>query len=112
MALVLLVALFIGALLPVLYELRATLRAARRSMNTTVPEIREQLADAGEVLDGIKSLVEGLGSTTKVLGAIGAAVGPAIVAGLSSYREARDEAAQRSQEPFEEEADDERVETK
>ncbi len=91
-AILVLVAVFIGAVIPVLFQLRATLRAAETALKGTLPRVEETLDDLNKLVVEVSQVVEGLQSTTRVVGAIGAAIGPAIVAGLSSYRSARAEA--------------------
>jgi hypothetical protein len=91
-AVLVLVAVLVGALIPVLFQLRATLRAMQTALVATQPRIDETLDDVSKLLVEASEVVAGVQSTTRVMGAIGAAIGPAIVAGVSSYRSARAEA--------------------
>lgn len=89
--LLVLAAVWVGATIPALLQLRATLRAAEVAIRTVAPRVEaglSELEDAGRKVSGV---VDGLQSSTRVLTAIGVAVGPAIVAGLGSYRAARAE---------------------
>lgn len=90
-AIFILVAVLVGAVIPVLFQLRATLRAAEKALNGTLPRVEATLDDLNKLVVEVSQVVQGLQSTTRVVGAVGAAIGPAIVAGLSSYRSARAE---------------------
>ena len=75
-----------------LFQLRSTLRAAESALTGTLPRIEEALLDIRRLSADASQLVEGLQSTRRLAGSIGAAIGPAIVAGLHSYRSAHDSA--------------------
>jgi hypothetical protein len=96
-AVLVLVAVLVGGIIPVLFQLRATLRAMETALNGTLPRVEETLDDLSKLVVKVSQLVEGVQSTTRVVGAIGAAIGPAIVAGLSSYRSARAESESESE---------------
>lgn len=83
---VVLLAVLVGALLPVLMQLRATLRAAETTMTRTLPRIDEAMQDVRRLTTDASRLLEGLDSSRQLAGAVGAAVGPAILAGLRAYR--------------------------
>jgi hypothetical protein len=101
-AVLMLVAGLVGALIPVLLQLRATLRAAEMALKETIPRIEETLLDLRRLMLEVSEVVEGLQSTTRVVGAISAAIGPAVAAGLRSYRSAH-------AEPNEEQSDEQRT---
>jgi hypothetical protein len=89
-----LVAMLVGSILPVLFQLRSTLRAVENVIKHTLPQVEHTLDDVSEVADQGAQMVEGITSTTRLVSALGAAIGPAIVAGVSSYRSAREAAEQ------------------
>lgn len=88
-AVLILVAVFVGAAIPVLIQLRATLRAAEQALKGTLPRVEATLDHVTKLVGDVSRTVEGLQPTTLLVGAVGAAMGPAIVAGLRSYRSAR-----------------------
>ena len=110
--LVVLAAVLVGAAIPALVQLRATLRAAEQAFRRTGTGLDEALgatAAAARRFDGlvtrleaggrIEQLLDGLASTTRALGhlrdglkvasAVGAAVGPAVAAAVHVFREDR-----------------------
>ena len=97
-AILVLVAVLVGALIPVLMQLRATLRAAELALKGTLPRVEETLDDVSRFVVDASQVVEGLQSTTRIVGAIGAAIGPAIVAGMRSYRAAAREESESAEE--------------
>lgn len=104
-----LLAIIVGALIPVLVQLRKTLRAAETVLGSTGPKIDKTLDEVSEAAARINQVgrtlerdAEGLRVFTdaaanlgkslkqahdslRVVTAIGAAVGPAITAGLRSF---------------------------
>jgi|SRR5262245_36304986 len=112
-----LLAIIVGALIPVLLQLRKTLRAAETVLGSTGPKIDQTLEEVREAASRINRLgrslerdAEGLrvftdaaanlGKSVKqahdslrMVTAVGAAVGPAIAAGLRSLFARDDEAA-------------------
>jgi len=115
---VVLLAVLVGALVPVLIQLRRTLSSAENVLNTTGPKLDRTLDEVSEAASRINHLgrslekdaeglrvftdaAAGLGRSLKqaqesvrVLTAVGAAVGPAIAAGLRSlFAPARDDEA-------------------
>ncbi|HYS03946.1 MAG TPA: DUF948 domain-containing protein [Candidatus Dormibacteraeota bacterium] len=103
---VVLLAVLVGAVVPVLLQLRRTLQSAEHVLNNTGPKLDRTLDEVGEAAARINRLgkslekdAEGLGVFTdaaaglgrslkqaqeslRVMTAVGAAVGPAIAAGL------------------------------
>ena len=116
---VVLLAILVGAVVPVLIQLRRTLRSAESVLDTTGPKLERTLDEVGEAAARINRLgkslerdaeglrvftdaAAGLGRSLKqaqeslrVMTAVGAAVGPAIAAGLRALftPERDDEAA-------------------
>jgi hypothetical protein len=112
-ALVVLAALLVGALLPLLFQARATLRSVQRLVDTAGPQMVRTLtaldAAAGDVrsltrtaeaggptLNAFFEAVAGLTTTAnqmrgalKTASAVGAAIGPAVVAAVQGYRAVR-----------------------
>jgi hypothetical protein len=116
-ALLVLVAVMVGAAVPVLVQLRATLRAVEKTLQQTGPRLDEALgatlAAAGRIdalvvrVEGsgrIEQVVDGLASvnrmanqlkdTVRVASAVGAAVGPALAAAVQAFREDREAAVE------------------
>ncbi len=114
-ALVVLVALLVGAAIPVLIQLRATLRAVEKTVQRSGAKLDEALAatsSAATRVDAlvarleeggrIEQLVDGVAATTRmvtqlretvrVASALGAAVGPAVAAAVHAFREDREAA--------------------
>ena len=103
---VVLLAALVGAVVPVLLQLRRTLQSAENVLNTTGPKLDRTLDEVGEAAARINRLgknlekdseglgvftdaVAGLGRSLKqaqeslrLMTAVGAAVGPAVAAGL------------------------------
>jgi uncharacterized protein YoxC len=113
MALVVLAALLVGAAIPALVQLRATLRTLDKTLHLSGAHLDEALgatkAAAGRIdalverleKDGrIEQLVASVGAvnrcvsqlrdTVRVASAVGAAVGPAVAAAVRAFREDRD----------------------
>src|SRR2546425_6019739 len=113
---VVLLAVLVGALVPVLIQLRRTLQSAEHILNTTGPRLDRTLDEVSEAASRINHLgrslekdaeglrvftdaAAGLGRSLKqaqellrVMTAVGAAVGPAIAAGLRAlFAPARDD---------------------
>jgi hypothetical protein len=115
-ALVILAAVLVGAAIPVLVQLRATLRAMEKTLQRSGARLDEALgattAAAGRIdalvvrleeggrveqlLDGltaVSGMVSQLRDTVRVASAVGAAVGPAVAAAVRAFREDREVAA-------------------
>ena len=113
---IVLIAILVGALIPVLVQLRKTLRAAETVLSSTGPnidrtleEVREAASRINQVGRSLERDAEGLRvftdaaanlgkslkqahDTLRTVTAVGAAVGPAIAAGLRSlFTSARDD---------------------
>jgi uncharacterized protein YoxC len=126
---VIVLAILVGALVPVLIQLRKTLRAAESVLGTTGPKLDRTLDEVSEAASRINLLgrslerdAEGLRVFTdaaanlgrslkqaqeslRMVTAIGAAVGPAIAAGLRSlFTPERDDEAARASRRAEERA--------
>jgi uncharacterized protein YoxC len=116
---VILLAVLVGAAVPVLVQLRRTLRSAENLFNSTGPKLDSTLDELGEAASRVNRLgktlekdAEGLGvftdavaglgrslkqaqDTLRIVTAVGAAVGPAVAAGLQALftRDHGDDAA-------------------
>jgi hypothetical protein len=116
MALVVLAAVLVGASIPALVQMRATLRAMEKTLQRSGARLDQALgatsAAAGridalvvrleeggrieELVDGIAAvsrMVAQLRDTVRVASAVGAAVGPAVAAAVHAFREDREVAA-------------------
>lgn len=117
-AVVVLLAVLVGATLPVLYQLGVTLRSARRLLDRTGPKVEAALDDlhrtterlnrmgAGleESLGRAQSLLDAAGDigrtlhrmrrSLRVAAAVGSAVGPAVAAAVKAAAERRRETAE------------------
>jgi hypothetical protein len=112
-ALVVLAAVLLGAAIPVLVQLRATLRAMEKALQRSGARLDEALGattTAAGRIDGlvvrleeggrIEQLVDGIAAvsrmmsqlrdTVRVASAVGAAVGPAVAAAVHAFREDRE----------------------
>jgi hypothetical protein len=113
MALVVLAAVLVGAAIPVLVQLRSTLRAMEKTLQRSGARLDEALgattAAAGRIdalvvrleeggrieqlVDGVAAvsrMVSQLRDTVRVASAVGAAVGPAVAAAVHAFREDRE----------------------
>jgi hypothetical protein len=113
MALVVLAAVLVGAAVPVLVQLRATLRAMEKTLQRSGAGLDEatgatmaaaaridalvvRLEAGGRIeqfLDGVTAVsrtVSQLRDTLRVASAVGAAVGPAVAAAVHAFREDRE----------------------
>jgi hypothetical protein len=114
-ALVVLAAVLVGAAIPVLVQLRATLRAMEKTLRQSgtrldealgatsaaagrIDALVERLEEGGRIeqlVDGIAAasrMVSQLRDTVRVASAVGAAVGPAVAAAVHAFREDREAA--------------------
>lgn len=111
LAVLLLTAVFVGALLPVMFQLAATLRDARQRIRATgervdraldqsqesIRRVNELLRGAegrehriSELLDSVGELAEvvhSVANATRTASVIGAAAGPAIASAVQAFRE-------------------------
>lgn len=124
LALVVLAAVLVGAAIPLLVQLRATLRAMEKTLQRTGARLDEALvattAAVGridalvvrlekggrieELVDGIAGVsraVSQLRDTVRVASALGAAVGPAVAAAVHAFREDREAATPTPLQPVE-----------
>lgn len=113
MALVVLAAVLVGAAIPLLVQLRATLRAMEKTLRRSGARLDEALgattAAAGRIdalivrleeggrieqlVDGVAAvsrMVSQLRDTVRVASAVGAAMGPAVAAAVHAFREDRE----------------------
>jgi len=111
-ALVVLAALLVGAAIPVLVQLRTTLRTMEKTLRLSgaqldealgatssaarrIDALVERLEDGGRIeqlVDGVAAvsrMVSQLRDTARVASAVGAAVGPAVAAAVHAFREDR-----------------------
>lgn len=101
-----LAALITGAFLPVLFQLRTTLRSVQLVLDTAGPRLAKTLAEVAvttQEFNGIAkevaSTLDQMRGTVRTATAIGGAIGPAIVAAVNAYKtiradDARDQAAE------------------
>jgi hypothetical protein len=112
-ALVVLAAVLVGAAIPVLVQLRATLRAMEKTLQRSGARLDEalgattaaagridafvvRLAEGGRIeqlVDGVAAvsrMVSQLRDTVRVASAVGAAMGPAVAAAVHAFREDRE----------------------
>ena len=95
-----LAALLTGALLPLIFQARATLRAAQRALDATGPKLAEMLAevtaatqDFSVVTKEVAVSLDQVRGTVQTVSAIGSAVGPAIAAAVLAFKSIRAEEA-------------------
>jgi len=105
-----LVALFVGAMIPVMVSFSFTLRHLRKAINATEKKMSKVFDQTSEVLihvnhfarevsqssssvksisksiENFSQMLEGLGKGMKVMSAIGAAIAPTLVAGVQSFK--------------------------
>ncbi len=116
-AVVILAAVLTGALLPVLFQLRATLHSAQAVLDGAAPKLtraldemalatgelrtvvaglaqnRPQVQEFMEAVAGLTGTMNQLQSTVRTASAVGAAVGPAVAAAFQAFRAIRAEDA-------------------
>ncbi len=85
-----LLGVLVGAAVPVLLQLRATMRSAEKALVEGVPRLETALDRLASAATELADLAEGMRSTIRVAGAIGAAAGPALTAAVKAFRDARD----------------------
>jgi hypothetical protein len=88
-ALVVLFAVLVGACIPVLYQAAATLRAARRTLETSGPRLERALESTAAAVAKLDAVAAQLQGAVRVAAAVGAAVGPAVGAAVRAFREDR-----------------------
>ncbi len=115
-ALVVLAAVLVGATIPMVVQLRATLRTMERTLQGSGARLDEalrattvaagridalvvRLEEGGRIeqlVDGVTAvtgMVNQLRDTVRIASALGAAVGPAVAAAVNAFRDGRPEAA-------------------
>lgn len=109
-ALLTLAALLTGALLPLIFQARATLRSAQVVLETSGPKLAASLADVAATTQEFntiaKDAAETLGQvrgTIRTVTAIGSVMGPAAIAAFHAFKSSRAEGGTNA-------ADDARVE--
>ena len=99
-AAIVLLALLVGALLPVFFEARATLRRARRFLDEEGRRVDRLLGEAGDLVaranrvttdleprvQALSAALEEAHKAVRVASALAASVGPAVVAAVRAYR--------------------------
>lgn len=133
-AILVLVAVLTGALLPLLFQARATLRSAQNVLDDSRPKLlrtldelqlvtkevralaadveaaRPQVTEFMNSLTGLTQTLNQLQSTVRSASAIGAAVGPAVAAAVQAFRAIRaDDAADAAADDADPEARSPRV---
>ena len=95
-----LAALLTGALLPLLFQARATLRSVQQLLNMTAPKLGNTLAEVSSatrdfhgVTVELSKTIQGIRGTLANASSIGNAVGPALVAAVHAFRAIRAEDA-------------------
>jgi uncharacterized protein YoxC len=89
---VVLLALVVGAALPLAVQLWITLRSVRQAIDRAGHGIDRTLRDVAETSAELRELaasVQQLRSSVRMASAIGAAVGPAVVAAVRAFRDAK-----------------------
>lgn len=111
-ALIVLAAVLVGATLPLLFQIRATLKSVQTLLDDTRPRLVKTLGDVQGATHDLKvmthditQLVESVQSTLSKVAQIGAAVGPALVAGISAYKATRHRATKTEAEDEDEDED-------
>lgn len=91
-----LAALITGAVLPVLFQLRATLRSAQLVLDTSGPKLAKTLAEVAVttqefngIAKDVATTLDQIRGTVRTATAIGSAIGPAIVAAVNAYKTIR-----------------------
>lgn len=99
-ALLTLAALLTGALLPVLFQVRATLRSAQvlldssgAKLNATLEEVGSATQEFSAVAKDLAATLDQVRGTFKAVTTIGSAIGPAAVAAFHAFRSIRAEDA-------------------
>ena len=86
---IVLVSVLVGTLLPVLFQLRTTLKAAEKFIVDAGPRIDRSLTDvaaAADRIDRVGATVERLTNSIALAAKLGAAVGPAVAAAVRAFR--------------------------
>jgi hypothetical protein len=107
---VVLLALVVGAALPLAVQLWITLRTMRRAIDRAGPGIDRALRDISEASVELRDLaasVQQLRSSLRTASAVGAAVGPAVAAAIRAFRDGK--ATNGVSEVAEEEVDHDRA---
>ncbi len=115
--LVILAAVLTGALLPLLFQLRATLRSAQTVLDVTTPKLartldevqatvrelrlvtaglaehRPQVQEFMAAVGGLTTTINQLQASVRTASAVGAAIGPALAAAFQAFRNVRAEDA-------------------
>ena len=89
MAVVVLVAVGVGAALPALMQLWITLRTARSFLTTSgqrLDSALEQMTTAAARVSDLAESMQAVSDKVRVAAAIGAAVGPAVAAAVRAFR--------------------------
>lgn len=104
-AILTLAALLTGALLPMIFQARTTLRAAQRVLDSADPKIAATLGEVTaasrefrEVTKELAATLDQVRGTVQTVTAIGSAVGPAIAAAVHAFKTIRAEEARRERE--------------
>ena len=89
-------ALLTGALLPLIFQVRATLRSAQLVLDAAGPRLSQTLTEVAittqefnVIAKDVAKTLEQVRGTVKTATAIGSAVGPAIVAAVHAYKAIR-----------------------
>ena len=95
-----LAALLTGALLPLIFQVRATLRSAQRALDSAGPKLAQTLTematatqDFNVVTKDVAATLDQVRGTVRTVSAIGSAVGPAVVAAVQAFKAIRAEDA-------------------
>ena len=95
-----LAALLTGALMPLIFQVRATLRSAQRALDSSGPKLAQTLTEMAAVTQELNTVakdvaatVDQVRGTVRTATAIGSAVGPAMVAAIQAFKAIRAEDA-------------------
>ena len=91
-----LAALLTGALLPLVFQARSTLRSMQRVLDTSGPHLARTLTDVAataqefSVIAGdVTTTLNQVRGTVRTVSAIGSAIGPAVVAAVHAFKSIR-----------------------
>lgn len=99
-AILTLAALLTGALLPLIFQARATLRSAQHVLDISGPKLAASLAEVAATTQEFNTIAKELAATldqvrgtVKTVTAIGSVIGPAAMAAVHAFRASRAEDA-------------------
>jgi ABC-type transporter Mla subunit MlaD len=95
-ALLTLAALLTGALLPLIFQAKATLRSAQRVLDTSGPKLEKTLTDMAlttqevmAIAKDVTATLDQVRGTVRTVANIGGVVGPAVMAAVQAFQATR-----------------------